>query len=154
VRELERNHPLSQTNTLDEAGNETEQTRKNRSSIIDAVMSENGSEGEWKDPPTRQTTVRARTAKLDQHWSQYKDSDESMTRKMPSQGSSKTNISIESFDVVLAYNNEDEDYDDIKSDEVDTYTFDADTLTNTITMEQMIHVTNTKKIWYKLQSTL
>jgi hypothetical protein len=50
------------------------------------------------------------------------DSDESMASKTPSQGSSKTNNSRNSFDV-LAYNNEDENY-----DEVDMYTFKVNTL--------------------------
>jgi hypothetical protein len=45
---------LSQTTTTDDAGDETEQTRKNRSSI-DAVMGENGIEEECNDPPAKHT---------------------------------------------------------------------------------------------------
>jgi hypothetical protein len=106
-------------------------------------MRENGSEGEWKDPPARHT-VRARTKNIGQHWTHNEDSGESMTSKTPSQGGNKTNSSRNSFDV-LTYNNEDEDYDDVNNDEVDMYTFEVNTLTNNITMEQMIHNTNTKK---------
>jgi hypothetical protein len=62
---------------------------------------------------------------------------QSMMTKTPSQSSSKTNSSRNSFHV-LAYNSEDEDYYDVNNDEFDMYTFDVNTLINNITMEKII----------------
>jgi hypothetical protein len=93
-------------------------------------MNKHDNEEGWQEPSARDTS-KARAMTIGQSWCQKEDSNEgSVTSKTPLQGSIKTQSNYNSFEPLMEFNTENEDYEEINNDEVDLYTFKVKSLDN------------------------